>query len=286
MTTSRETAVAFAQAFKASRIEEPEDDIVLSSVDALVAGGYPVAPPAAWFANPELKAPTPLVITDEGRVYGHIASFDLCHIGIGTGRCFTAPRSQHGYRYFTTGYLQTAEGSQVSVGQITVGTGHADLKLGVRPAKDHYDHTGTAVCDVACGADEYGIWVAGALRPSATPEQVRILRASPPSGDWREIRGNLELVAALSVNVQGYPIPRISGFVAGGELQSLVAAGALAAVEHSNGEALPEEELEAPKRMIELSAEDFARIQQGVEDSRRRRAERLASKLKTFRKEN
>ena len=34
------------------------------------------------------------------------------------------------------------------------------------------------------------------------------MRANPPSGDWRSLNNNLELVAALSVVVPGFPIPR------------------------------------------------------------------------------
>jgi hypothetical protein len=47
------------------------------------------------------------------------------------------------------------------------------------------------------------------------------------SGDWRRIGGNLELVAALAVNVPGFPVPRPRGLVASGSMQSLVAAGML-----------------------------------------------------------
>jgi predicted component of type VI protein secretion system len=62
--------------------------------------------------------------------------------------------------------------------------------------------------DVACGEDEHGIWVHGAVRPDATPEQIRTLMASPPSGDWRNIGGNLELIGVLAVNIPGFPIRR------------------------------------------------------------------------------
>ena len=34
------------------------------------------------------------------------------------------------------------------------------------------------------------------------------MRANPPSGDWRALNNQLELVAALSVVVPGFPIPR------------------------------------------------------------------------------
>jgi hypothetical protein len=34
------------------------------------------------------------------------------------------------------------------------------------------------------------------------------MRANPPSGDWRALNNQLELVAALSVVVPGFPVPR------------------------------------------------------------------------------
>jgi hypothetical protein len=40
-------------------------------------------------------------------------------------------------------------------------------------------------------------------------------------------------MAALSVNVQGFPVPRPQGLVAGGRMQSLVAAGMVAPAEVS-----------------------------------------------------
>ncbi len=179
---------------------------------ALAAGGAPVAPPAAWFEAPGLAEPTALTVTDEGRVFGHLATWGTCHIGL--PGCRTAPRSASGYAYFRLGEVVTAEGSRVAVGKITLGGPHADLRASRQEAQRHYDDTCLAVADVACGEDEHGIWVAGAVRADATDEQVRALRASPISGDWRTVGGRLELVGALAVNVPGFPVPR--ALVAGG----------------------------------------------------------------------
>jgi hypothetical protein len=135
-----------------------------------------------------------------------------------------APRSASNYAYFQTGRLRTEEGEDVNVGQLTLAGGHAPLNAGAELAVKHYDDTASAVADVSAGEDEHGIWVAGALRPGVTPEQVRVLRASAPSGDWRPINGRLELVAVCQVNVPGFPVART--MVAGGSVQALVAAGA------------------------------------------------------------
>jgi len=188
---------------------------------SLRAASPPLHPPRAWFENPNLSKLTPTVVEPDGRVYGHLAPWDVCHTGI-PGVCTTAPHTISDYAYFRTGTVLCDDGSQVRVGQLTAGTGHAPKFLRHQQAAAHYDDTGAAVADVAVGEDAHGIWFAGAVRPGATDEQIRILRASPLSGDWRKIAGSLELVAALCVNVPGFPI--VAAGVHEGEQVSLVAA--------------------------------------------------------------
>ena len=187
-----------------------------------VAGAIPVTPPNEWFEDPKLSKATPLTVTDEGRVFGHIAAWHVDHIGLSFGT--KPPRSKSKYSYFHTGVVRTDNGTDVPVGQLTLAGGHAPLEASAHEAARHYDDTASAVSDVHAGEDAYGIWVAGALRPSATPEQIRALRASAPSGDWRPIKGSLELVAVCQVNVPGFPIARAR--VASGQVMALVAAGA------------------------------------------------------------
>jgi hypothetical protein len=200
--------------------------------DAMLAAGLAsldaYRPPLEWFTNPTLGQRCPIVVTSEGRVYGHAARWGECHIGYGDDHCVTVPRETD-FPYFTQGTVVCAGGEEVAVGQITLNTGHAP-KAGVtwRKAAEHYDHTGAAVADVAVGADRVGIWVAGAIRPGATAEQVYALRASGQvSGDWRYIGGRLRLVALLGVNVPGFPVPRAEARLAGGQVVALTAAGML-----------------------------------------------------------
>lgn len=181
-------------------------------------------PPADWFANPQLSLPTPITVTDEGRIYGHAAQWGSCHIGQ-EGACIKPPREEE-HPYYRTGEVVCADGSRVAVGQITVGTGHAPLHLGAAPAAEHYDNTGAAVADVAVGNDQHGIWVAGFIRPGADPLRVYELQAAGQvSGDWRRIGGQLRLVGLLAVNVPGFPVPKMRARVASGQPQALVAAG-------------------------------------------------------------
>ncbi|MFF1957967.1 2'-5' RNA ligase family protein [Streptomyces sp. NPDC058220] len=165
-----------------------------------------VLPPLEWFTNPRLTALTPLTVTADGRVYGHVAGWDSCHVGL--PGCVTPPASQTGYSYFMVGEQRTANGATVPVGTLTVGGGHADPQLGFRAAAEHYDDIGTAVARVFAGEDEHGIWVSGWLLPGADPLRVEQFKASPVSGDWRRIGGSLELIAVCSVNTPGFPVPR------------------------------------------------------------------------------
>ena len=196
----------------------------------LVAGMIPVTPPKEWFDNPKLTKPTALTVTDDGKVYGHIAAWHVDHIGMAFGT--KPPRSRSSYAYFHTGVIKTEEGVDVPVGQLTLAGGHASLEASASEAVRHYDDTASAIADVHAGEDAYGIYVSGALRPGTTPEQIRSLRASAPSGDWRPIKGGLELVAVCQVNVPGFPIARAR--VASGQVMALVAAGAsvLAQLKH------------------------------------------------------
>lgn len=207
-------------------VADGEYEEMLDNIDAdlaaLAASAAPVVPPREWFNNPNLDGPTPLTVDDDGRVFGHIAAWHVDHIGL--PRATKPPRSASKYAYFRTGVVRTDDGSDVQVGQLTLAGGHAPLTASTADAVKHYDDTASAAADVIAGEDQFGIWVAGALRPEVTPPQVRALRASAPSGDWRPINGRLELVAVCQVNVPGFPVAR--SIVAGGQIQALVAAGA------------------------------------------------------------
>lgn len=207
---------------------EPEQRALVASGAEVLAA--PIAPPKAWFTREEADGPTPLTITDDGQVYGHLATWDVCHLAMpnGVNECVTAPKSDTDYSLFHLGVVKTEEGAEVPVGRITMNTTHAGDAYNSRRAIAHYENTGLAVADVHAKNGKFGIWLAGAVRPDATPAQLRALKASPLSGDWRRTpRGSMELVMALAVNQPGFPIPRPQGLVASGALQSLVAAGML-----------------------------------------------------------
>jgi hypothetical protein len=191
---------------------------------ALTADAGPVQPPTEWFKPPAMMHPTPITVLPNGQIYGHIAAWGSKHTGLPGN--VTPPKSRSNYSYFRTGVVATADGSDQPVGQLTLAGGHAPLSADAGRAVQHYDDTRSAVADVNAGEDRHGIWVAGAVRPDATPEQIRALRASAPSGDWRVINGALELIAVCQVNAPGFPVPRAECLVASGAVTALVAAGA------------------------------------------------------------
>lgn len=57
---------------------------------SLLAAADLKRPPAEWFEDPKLDGPTPLTITDDGRVMGHLALWDTCHRGFDNA-CITPP---------------------------------------------------------------------------------------------------------------------------------------------------------------------------------------------------
>lgn len=183
-------------------------------------------PDISLFADPEFTEYTAPTV-DGDHVFGHLAEWGSCHIGF-VGQCVAPPKSVSDYAAFRTGIVLAQEGDEirrVSVGHITLGTGHADTDLSARPAAEHYDNTGTVVADVTAGEDAHGIWFSGRLRPGLSAERIAELTASPLSGDWRGVNGNLELVAALAVNVPGF-LPKPRARVASGAPMTLIASGA------------------------------------------------------------
>lgn len=180
----------------------------------------------ANFASPELSDLTPLFVDEGDRVYGHLAGWNTPHLN---GDGVTPPRNHSEYAYYANKTVLTTEGF-IGTGALTINGNHADKSLLWRDTIDHYANTCATWADVCIGEDEHGIWIAGQVRPGTSNELVHAGRASALSGDWRNIGGRLELVAALSVNTPGFPQPRARAFAhEPGLTLSLIGAGALAA---------------------------------------------------------
>lgn len=187
--------------------------------EALIAS-IPINPPIEWFDDPKFDSLTPITITDDGRVFGHLCGKETCHIGMGS--CRTSPRNCDYDNYFHLGCIKTEEGNEVFVGHMTFGGGHAPLDKAAQSAAAYYDSTSRVSADIRCGEDEFGTWVVGALRPTLSQEDIREIRSAPLSGDWRPIGGKLQLIAAHAVNVPGFPVPRAKVMVASGVTETLI----------------------------------------------------------------
>jgi hypothetical protein len=227
--TSSDEEVAEALATLIQDTARPTElsSLIASAGQTMLA---PLAPPKEWFANPHLTGVTPLTVTKEGRIYGHLATWQACHMesnNLGS-TCVRAPKSRDGYSAFHLGYVTTEDGTDVPTGRIIAGAPHADPVWGMNSTMVHYSHSGYVGADVRVGEDKFGIWFSGALRPDISPNQLRALKASPLSGDWRVDpgTGRLELVASLAVNAPGYKVPRPQALIASmGSVSSMQAVG-------------------------------------------------------------
>ena len=181
-------------------------------------------PPAEWFVEPrDVEMHGALTVTDEGRVYGLLAPDGVAHRSFGDKTVYVPRRVD--YAAFLGGETLVARGGRVVTGPITMNCGHASTGYGVGTdaAMEHYDNTCSVVANVAVGENTRGVWVAGALRPGVTPEQVVTMMGCRLSGDWRPHRrdaGRRELAAALLVPVPGFAEARsrASVMVASGEM--------------------------------------------------------------------
>lgn len=197
------------------------------SITAAASGTFAAGwqPPSDWFQPPTGHSGAYGIRVDEdGRVGGYLAEWGSCHVGF-KGRCVPPPHSVTDYSYFNVRPVRTND-STVYCGLLTMDTGHASLSASATSALAHYDNTGTQAAVVRVGEDNHGIYAVGAVLPFLTPEQRLKLSLASFSGDWREIRGGVELIAALAVNSPGFPLAaRKTG--ADNRPYALVAAGAL-----------------------------------------------------------
>lgn len=188
-------------------VAPPEPAVEVTPSDAMVASAAPVAPPDEWFEPFELDGPTPLTVTADGRVFGHLTTWDSCHRGGQYSDKCQRPPSDPKAPFFHLGQVLTASGNAVDVGVITVGGGHW-TKQGLMTTLEHHDDVTAAAATVVVKEDKYGIGLFGSVTPDATPQMVAALRRSPVSGAWRKERGVHRLKGVHAVNDPGYPVPR------------------------------------------------------------------------------
>lgn len=203
---------------------EPMEETVGVTEDWLYASATTIRteqlPPSDWFKRPDLDRLTPITVSDTGRVFGHIAGWETCHVGL--PGCVTPPSSMSDYSYFHVADQATQDGLTLPVGTLVAGPRHADAQLAFQAAQAHYDDPDAAVAKVRAGEDEFGIWVAGWIKPDAKDAARETFMSSPVSGDWRRIGGSLELIAVCSVNAPGFPVPKSRVHFANGAQRALI----------------------------------------------------------------
>lgn len=181
---------------------------------ALVAAAatitIPDAPPIEWFQEP-LGFPTvgAIELTDEGRFYGYLAPAGVAHRGF-QDRKVTVPMGNVDYAtWMNRVTLASTEESVVRIvtGAITMGCGHASLAINTAAAAEHYDNSCSLVATACIGENKHGVWIAGALLPGVSADQITRILACQLSGDWRPHRtkrGKREFCGALLVPVPGF----------------------------------------------------------------------------------
>jgi hypothetical protein len=172
-------------------------------------------PFAADFDMPALTGPTPITFDWEtGRVFGHIATWQTCHVGY-ADVCVTAPKDESGnYAWFNRFPVETHDGGTVWAGRLTVGGRHAGLQLAAAPTMAAYD-TKTVAAHVRAYEDAYGIVLVGVINADELTEtEKQTLSRRRVSGDWRETPDGLSLVEVLALSPgprahsePGFPIP-------------------------------------------------------------------------------
>lgn len=210
-------------------LDQPVPEGTAVEADALamplVASSFtmeiPDLPPAEWFDEPrdepEIGA---ITVTDEGRFFGYLAPKNVAHRGIRDKRV-TVPMGNVDYGVWMNRVTIADDGrggfTRIATGPITMDCGHASASSRVVGAarREHYDNSCSIVATVRVGENNRGVWIAGAVLPDVTPEQIRRMMACQLSGDWgphREKPGKRELAGALLVPVPGFP-KRSNGFM-------------------------------------------------------------------------
>lgn len=173
-----------------------------------------IHPPRSAFAQKQLTRLTKMqVVPRDGynEVFGHLADWDSCHLGLQIGNpnmCMKPPRSKRGYKDFHVSTQLTAEGEIVEVGKLTIDAYHGSTRRGLTASqvRAHYEHTGTEAAVGRVYEDQFGPAFFGVQVPNNDAAMAQKIRRTPVSGHWHPVNGHLELVAALGVNRPAYPI--------------------------------------------------------------------------------
>lgn len=209
-----------ARLYLDEEVEEEDDSSEAPVSGVLQASAHtielPDIPPAAWFAEPtQHPAIGAITVTDEGQIFGYLARKGVAHRGYRDQR-IEVPMGTVDYGVWMTRerIVEADDGTftKIDTGPITMNCGHAPAtpKLRGKARTEHYDNSCSVVATVRVGENKHGVWIAGALLPDVSGEQVTRMMSCQLSGDWgpsRERHGGFtqELNGALLVPVPGFP---------------------------------------------------------------------------------
>lgn len=190
--------------------QRQEESLTASAFNMMI----PDLPPVEWFDEPvdepDIGA---ITITDEGRIFGYLAPKNVAHRGYRDKRV-EVPTGNVDYGIWMNRVTLADDGKggfqRLATGPITMNCGHAPSSSAVKGAarREHYDNSCSVVATVRAGENSKGVWIAGAVLPDVSADQIRRMMTCQLSGDWgphREQPGKRELAAALLVPVPGFP---------------------------------------------------------------------------------
>lgn len=189
----------------------PDEDVVTAASFVME---IPDLPPVSWFEEPEDEPDIgAITVTDDGQIFGYLAPKHVAHRGFRDKRV-EVPMGNVDYGIWMNRVTLADDGrgsyQRIATGPITMDCGHAPMSSRVKGAarREHYDNSCSVVATVRVGENSRGVWIAGAVLPDVSADQVRRMMACQLSGDWgphRERPGKRELSAALLVPVPGFP---------------------------------------------------------------------------------
>lgn len=156
-------------------------------------------PKRSAFFVPEADKPQKIRVTEDGKVFGHVALWDSCHEGL--AECVIPPRPTDGYASFNKPGVLTDKG-EVQTGPIFLYGGHHSVRENPN-LEQAYGGVENAWCDGRVIEGVHGPWFSGIVRPGVPDDLVYAARASRISGHW--VGGKLK--AIVSVNAEGYDVP-------------------------------------------------------------------------------
>ena len=193
---------------------EPPELMHADTTDAavLTAASYTVTinelPPAWWFDEPvDVSPDLAFTVTDQGRVFGFVAPRDVPHRSY-PNRTVVVPIDKVDMSKWMKHDGALTDSGWMRAGPITMGCGHANPHSTDYAGRvEHYDNSCSIVACAAAGVARDRIWVAGALLPGVTADQIARMWTMRLSGDWqphREKPGWQEFIAALLVPAPGF----------------------------------------------------------------------------------